>query len=90
MNNENKNAEYDFSKLSEPFRALIRNQALDYQILDYHKKVKLDHIKEKLMDKNLTIAEAFSFCGEDNRGTYTRTFKEMTGMTPTEYRNNLK
>jgi YesN/AraC family two-component response regulator len=55
---------------------------------DYYKKVKVGHIKEKLMDKNLLIAEAFSLCGEDNRGAFVRTFKELTGMTPSEYRNS--
>jgi AraC-like DNA-binding protein len=57
---------------------------------DYYKKVKVEHIKEKLMDKNLSIAEAFSFCGEDSRGAFVRTFKELTGVTPTEYRNSMK
>jgi AraC-like DNA-binding protein len=57
---------------------------------DYYKKVKVDHIKEKLKDKSLTVAQAFSFCGEDSRGTYARIFKEITGMTPTEYRDSLK
>jgi AraC-like DNA-binding protein len=56
---------------------------------NYYKKVKVDRIKEKMADKNLTVAEAFSFCGEDSRGAFVRTFKELTGMTPTEYRNNL-
>jgi AraC-like DNA-binding protein len=57
---------------------------------DYYKKVKVEHIKEKLKDEKLSIAEAFSFCGEDNRGAFVRTFKEYTGMTPTEYRNSMK
>ena len=57
---------------------------------DYYKQVKVEHIKEKLVDKNLTIAEAFSFCGADSRGGFIKTFKELTGMTPTEYRNSLK
>jgi AraC-like DNA-binding protein len=59
-------------------------------INDYYKRVKVEHIKEKLADENLTIAEAFSFCGADSRGGFSKTFKELTGMTPTEYRNSLK
>jgi len=57
---------------------------------EYYNKVKLEHIKEKLADKTLTVAEAFSLCGTDSRGGFIKTFKEMTGMTPTEYRNGLK
>jgi transcriptional regulator GlxA family with amidase domain len=56
---------------------------------DYYKKIKVDRIKEKLIDKNLTVAEVFSLCGEDNRGAFGRTFKDLTRMTPTEYRNSL-
>ena len=60
------------------------------RLADYYKKIKVDHIKEKLSDKNLFITEAFSLCGGDNRGAIGRTFKELTGMTPREYRDNLK
>jgi len=56
---------------------------------DYYKKVKVDHIKERLRDKSLNIAEVFALCGEDNRGALGRTFKELTGMTPRGYRNSL-
>lgn len=52
----------------------------------YYKQVKVDHIKERLLDKDLTIAEAFAACGEDSRGTYARVFKEIVGMSPKEYR----
>jgi len=56
---------------------------------DYHKRVKVNHIKEKLADKNMMIAEAFAACGEDSRGTYARVFKEVTGTSPKEYRASL-
>ena len=59
-------------------------------LYEYYKSVKVDHIKEKLVDMSLTIAEAFSFCGEDSRGTFARTFKTLTGMTSKEYRNLLE
>lgn len=56
----------------------------------YYKQIKVSHIKEKLADKSLTIAEAFAACGEDSRGTYARVFKEYTGMSPKEYRANIE
>jgi len=34
-------------------------------------------------------AGIFIACGEDSRGAFVRTFKELTGMTPTEFRNSL-
>jgi AraC-like DNA-binding protein len=57
---------------------------------DYHKKCKIEHIKEKLADKNLSIKEAFIACGEDSRGRIARVFKEITGMSPKQYRESIK
>ena len=56
---------------------------------DYHKKVKVDHIKEKLEDKNLSVKEAFAACGEDSRGWLSKVFKEITGLSPKQYREKL-
>ena len=56
---------------------------------EYYKKVKVDRIKEKLADKSLSIKEAFATCGEDSRGWMLRVFKEMTGVTPTQFRKEL-
>jgi AraC-like DNA-binding protein len=56
----------------------------------YYVNIKIDRIKEKLMDPNITVAEAFSACGLDYHGNYARIFKENTGLTPTGYRKILK
>ena len=53
----------------------------------YYEQVKIDKIKEKLLDPNLTVTQAFAECGVGSKGTYLRRFKEITGETPTEYRN---
>jgi len=52
----------------------------------YYKKIKIDKIKEKLLDPGLSIAQAFSECGVDSGGAYFRHFKGITGETPTEFR----
>jgi YesN/AraC family two-component response regulator len=57
---------------------------------DYYKKVKVDHLKEKLADKSLSVTEAFEACGVDSQGWIVRVFKEKTGMSPKEFRNSLK
>jgi AraC-like DNA-binding protein len=59
-------------------------------VFDYYKSVKVDHIKEKLVDMNLSIAEVFHFCGVDSKGAFARIFKKLTGMTPKEYRSLLE
>ena len=56
---------------------------------DYHKKAKVEHIKEKLADRNLSIKEAFAACGEDSQGRIARVFKEIAGMSPKQYRESL-
>ena len=56
---------------------------------DYHKKIKVKYIKEKLADDNLSIKEAFAACGEDSRGAYFKIFKKLTGLSPNEYRKSL-
>jgi len=53
---------------------------------DYHKKCKIEHIKEKLADKNLSIKQAFAACGEDSQGRIARVFKKLTGFSPMQYR----
>jgi len=55
----------------------------------YHKKCKVEHIREKLADKNLSIKQAFAACGEDSQGRIARIFKQMTGMSPREFRENI-
>ena len=57
---------------------------------DYFRQCKVEHIKEKLKDANLSIKEAFAACGEDYRGAYAKVFKKVTGVTPTEYRKQYQ
>jgi AraC-like DNA-binding protein len=55
---------------------------------EYHKKIRVEHIKEKLLDKNLSIKEAFTACGGDSRGRLAKVFKEITGYSPSAWRRN--
>ena len=57
---------------------------------DYHKRVIVEHIKEKLADENLTVKEAFAACNEDSHGWFSKVFKKTTGMSPLAYRDSLK
>ena len=53
---------------------------------DFHRQCKIDRIKEKLSDKSLSVREAFLACGENNRGWTLKVFKEITGVTPVQWR----
>ena len=56
----------------------------------YYQDIKINKLKEKLYDENLSISEVFSACGVDYSGNYARLFKEKVGMTPSQYRKTLK
>jgi len=56
---------------------------------EYHKICKIEHIKEKLADKSLTVEEAFRACGEDSKGQIARVFKKITGLSPARWRKQI-
>lgn len=55
---------------------------------DYYVSIKISMIKKKLLDFNLSISQAFSECGIDYNGHFAKIFKDLVGITPSEYRRN--
>jgi len=53
-------------------------------------KLKLEAVKDKLADKNLSVAEAFSACGIDYNGHFAAVFRKAVGMSPSQYRRMLR
>ena len=53
---------------------------------EYHKKCKVDRIKEKLANNDLSIKEAFAACGEDSQGRFVKIFKKIAGLSPKQFR----
>jgi AraC family transcriptional regulator len=53
---------------------------------EYYTNYKISKLKEKLMDANLTIAQAFAACNMDYNGHSARVFKNKTGVSPSAYR----
>jgi len=56
---------------------------------EYFIKIKIEAIKEKLADKNLSVSEAFSACGVEYSGHFAAVFRKATGMSPSQYRKSL-
>lgn len=54
----------------------------------YYLDIKINMLKVKLLDTNLSICQAFYACGIDYSGYYAKVFKERVGTTPSEYRKN--
>lgn len=55
---------------------------------DYYIDLKISRIKDKLLDSNLSISQAFAACGLDYNGHFAKVFKSKTGFSPSQYRKN--
>lgn len=53
---------------------------------DYYINCLVEKLKEKLTDRNLSVAQAFAACNLDYCGHYARVFKDRVGYSPSAYR----
>lgn len=53
---------------------------------NYYQDIKINKLKEKLCDQNLSITQVFAECGVDYNGNLAKRFKQKLGMTPSQYR----
>jgi len=53
---------------------------------EYYINYKIEKLKEKLLDTNLTIAQVFAACNMNYNGHSAKLFKEKVGVSPSEYR----
>jgi AraC-like DNA-binding protein len=59
---------------------------------DFINTYRIEEAQQRLVDpqfKNLTILAIAYDCGFNSKSTFNRIFKQKTGLTPTEYRNNM-
>lgn len=56
---------------------------------NYYQEIKVQKLKERLCDSNLSVAQAFAECGADFSGNFAKRFKEKVGMTPSQYRSMM-
>lgn len=56
----------------------------------YQIALKIEYVKELLSDTSLTIADVAFKAGYSSSAHLSRQFKEVTGMTPTEYQNSSR
>lgn len=53
---------------------------------DYYISIKIERLKEQILNTNLSIDKAFASCGLQYHSHYAAIFKEKTGISPSEYR----
>ena len=99
MENEKPYLEHDFSlqelskKISLPsyLTSHIINKGYDTSFSDYINSYRINRVKSKLNStsyKNIKIAEIAYECGFNSLSSFNTSFKKLTGITPSEYKNN--
>jgi AraC family transcriptional regulator len=53
---------------------------------EYYTNCKISRLKEKLLDTNLTVRQAFDQCNMDYNGHSARLFRQKVGLSPSAYR----
>lgn len=53
---------------------------------EYYIDYKISKLKEKLLDTNLSINEAFAACNMSYNGHFTKLFKKKVGVSPSQFR----
>ena len=59
-------------------------------VLEYITEKRIDYSKKLLKETNLRMYEIAKNSGFSTAETFNRNFKKITGITPLEYKNNLK
>lgn len=76
-----RSAHLSVSRLSHIFK-----EQTGLTIVDYITKTRIEYAKELLISTNKNCTEICFEAGYNNQSYFTRTFKEMTGMTPRQFR----
>ena len=64
-------------------------QYLNVSFKDYTTQLKINKAKELLATSDITITKLFSMVGFQDRISFTRAFKQKTGISPSEYKKNI-
>lgn len=56
--------------------------------VEYTTEIRIEHVKELLKNSDLKIVEICAMTGYDNPRYFSKVFKQITGMTPREYREH--
>ena len=64
--------------------------AVGYPMMTYFTKLKIDHAKRMLRETYMSVSEISEALAFDNPNYFSKTFKRMTGHTPSKYREIRK
>ncbi len=64
----------------------VFKKATDMNFSEYVARIRVERAKEMLVESNYTMAHIAYDCGFNSVTDFNRTFKKITGLTPTEFR----
>ena len=74
---------------SKTYLSKIFKEQSGYTLTQYVNICKIDRAKELIREHNLNFAEISNHLAFDNPQYFTRVFKRISGMTPTEFKQSL-
>ena len=93
--NEHYNEEITLSKLSKVvyvnpiYLSRLFKEKEGENFIDYLTGIRIEHAKSLLEDLSLRVYDITEMVGYESRKHFGKIFKEMTGMSPREYRNHI-
>lgn len=73
------------SSLSHRFRAVTGTS-----VMKYLASCRIAHAKQLLIETDRSIGEIVENCGFSDNSNFSRTFKQLNGMSPTDFRKQYK
>lgn len=93
---ENLSEEISLNRLSEKFHlsaqyiSQLFKTEVGVNFLTYLTNIRLEHAKKLLLSSALSIAEISQRSGYNDYRVFTKVFKRVEGVTPSQYRRNFK
>jgi len=56
---------------------------------EYYTGYRIERLKERLRDQNLSVSQAFAACNMDYNGHYAKVFRDRVGLSPSGYRKQF-
>ena len=72
--------------LSKTYLSRIFKEEMKVTLSKYINKIRIDKSKLLLLDSSLSLADVANLTGFDDQSYYSKTFRNITGMSPGRYR----
>ena len=79
-----------FSRQSSTSLKNLFKVVMGLGVMEYYRKLKIEEVKKIIREKPMNFTEIAEKLGYTSVHYFSRHFKQVTGMTPTEYANSVK